>query len=123
MEVLRRDARHVVRRALRMARDWKQIVRKREERDDEKLEKEIVYIRSEVRSTVEANRNLTSYSQIREVIQNSNDRVDLILHYRIPYPRYHYVYDETRELQHVDGSNCMELEGHILDIPVSHSRT
>ena len=49
MEVLRRDARHVVRRALRMARDWKQIVRKREERDDERLEKEIVYIRSEVR--------------------------------------------------------------------------
>mmetsp|Transcript_10582 Transcript_10582/g.24166 ORF Transcript_10582/g.24166 Transcript_10582/m.24166 type:complete len:124 (-) Transcript_10582:152-523(-) len=120
MEVLRRDARHVVRRALRMARDWKTIVRSRDERGDDKLEKEIKYIRSEVRSTVEANRTLTSFSQIREVIQESNDRVDLIMHYRIPYPRLHYIIDGIRESQHVDASNCMNIDGNILDVPVPH---
>ncbi|TYZ58202.1 hypothetical protein PybrP1_009168 [[Pythium] brassicae (nom. inval.)] len=67
------------RRILRIARTW----------EGGAVEQQ--WIRRETRARFEENREVSDPHAIRELVQAAHDQVDIAVHYRIPYPRPHYV--------------------------------
>ncbi|CAH0481563.1 unnamed protein product [Peronospora belbahrii] len=70
------------RRILRVARTWK---------GGSDGSKEQKWIRSEARRRFEENRTLVDPFAIEEAIEQGHNQVDVALHYKICYPRPHYV--------------------------------
>ncbi|GLE03351.1 hypothetical protein PINS_up012241 [Pythium insidiosum] len=67
------------RRALRVARTW------------EGGATEQQWIRAEARRAFEEHRAVRSERDVEQLIQKGHDQIEVALHYKIPYPRPHYV--------------------------------
>ncbi|XP_067912390.1 LYR motif containing protein 1 isoform X5 [Heterodontus francisci] len=82
MTATRCDVLGLYRRIFRIARTWQSLSGLT---DDTLKEKE--YIITEARSLFRKNKNLTDVETIKICIQECHARIEMGLHYRIPYPR------------------------------------
>jgi len=80
----------VYRRALKIAREWPALVGDPEV-TEEKTKYEVEYIKGEARVGFrdEANRSLPP-DEAQESLTHAMNRMDIALHYKIPYPRIHH---------------------------------
>ncbi|KAK3090952.1 hypothetical protein FSP39_016019 [Pinctada imbricata] len=79
---LRQEALSVYRRAFRLARTWQSVGG-----DQEETLKEREYIKEETRRLFRKNKNITNEEEIKEHMREANTRIEMAIHYQIPYPR------------------------------------
>nr|XP_014349778.1 PREDICTED: LYR motif-containing protein 1 isoform X3 [Latimeria chalumnae] len=82
----RQEVLNLYRRIIRIAQTWQSHVGTAEDTIREKH-----YIRDEARTLFRKNKDLTDKKSIKECIEECNARIELGLHYRIPYPRPSYL--------------------------------
>jgi len=79
MSATKKEVMGLYRRIFRVAREWKG------------KEGESQYIREEARTLFHKNKDITDHEIVLNKIKEAEMRVELALHYRIPYPRLFYV--------------------------------
>ncbi|KAJ1478079.1 hypothetical protein T484DRAFT_2970085 [Baffinella frigidus] len=80
----------VFRRVMQVARKWPTLVEK-ESRDHHQTLREVAYIKAEARDGFRANREMTDPADIGEKLQTALDRMDIAVHYKIPYPKHKHL--------------------------------
>ncbi|XP_036081579.1 LYR motif-containing protein 1 isoform X2 [Rousettus aegyptiacus] len=81
-EATRREVLGLYRRVFRLARRWQAASGRGEDTAEEQQ-----YILHEARTLFRKNRDLTDARRIRQCVDECTARIELGLHYRIPYPR------------------------------------
>ncbi|XP_030068297.1 LYR motif-containing protein 1 isoform X2 [Microcaecilia unicolor] len=78
----RQEVLSLYRKIFRIANKWQSLSGQRED-----VLKEKQYIVNEARTLFQKNKNLTDLELIKQCMEECEARIDIALHYRIPYPR------------------------------------
>ncbi|KAB7495006.1 LYR motif-containing protein 1 [Armadillidium nasatum] len=77
---IRREVLSLYKRILRLSLTW-------EAKEPSKTKEERIYIRTEARTLFRKNKDVSDEREIREMLTGTEARVEMGIHYRLPYPR------------------------------------
>ncbi|KAL7642008.1 UNVERIFIED_CONTAM: hypothetical protein RMT77_007882 [Armadillidium vulgare] len=77
---IRREVLSLYKRILRLSLTW-------EAKEPSKTKEERIYIRTEARTLFRKNKDVSDEREIRDMLTGAEARVEMGIHYRLPYPR------------------------------------